>query len=118
MSNNELFSVACQIARGQFSDDKRYFDHRDDATEETSMARNEQDLHARTTELRFEMGYGDLTDALDNASQEVADSIVEAAKTYDNLELGNLISRQIQNYFRSMADTVKPDSFMLRKQAD
>lgn len=85
-----------------------------------AAARRDRDIHNRATELRRRLSLAKLIEALYNAGATEAEAILEAARGYDDAELGKLVSRRIQAYCRGIANYEQPEPVpvMLRKQAD
>lgn len=87
--------------------------------EEDALARKrERDIHDRVTKLRSEMSFTDMVDAINNVDETTMNEFLWAAREYHNHELGDLFSRQIQKYLRSVADMQMPEDepIMLKNQ--
>jgi hypothetical protein len=72
--------------------------------DQEEQKQHESEIHDIATRLRSDMSYDDITDALRAADRSKITEILYAAQTYDNKTLGDEISKQIQNYFRKLAD--------------
>lgn len=93
---------------------------RTDPADDDAARRREKIVHEQATKYRAEMILTELMEALVNADAAESKAILEAARTYDDAELGKLVSRRLQRFFRAMAnyEEREPLPVFLRKQAD